>query len=321
MFVNYHRSIKFFSIVLVFVSIISMGYAQNTDYMPNVRYINKNFNGLIVAGIFDVNLRYGDDQNISIMAKDYMKDNIEIKVLNRGYVVIRYKEGAKIEKRSDAPRIDIVVNNLEYLALSGECSLRSVGDFMIKNHARIDVSGASSVRGLNLYSNRNIEINFSGISHIENSNFSAMHMTVNATGVTNMAMNVECTRLDAVVSGSSAVNLSAIAATSSVNVSGASALALNIETHKLDAEASGSSNIKLSGVSQSSNINVSGSSNLDMINMNVENQYVKLTGASRVNAKVNNCATVNCSQGSSFNYTGNGVVEHNKLQGRSSRLL
>lgn len=195
----------------------------------------KTFHSLDVGGAFEVNLRQGSPQSVTITSDDNLLPHIITKVKD-GELEIETK--GNIQNASKLI-VDIVVANIDNLDLSGACKFKTL-DFISSNEMEIESSGASNV-SLQLKCKK-LSLDFSGASNGRIYG-NAKVLDIDASG----ACELDCKKLNAEV----------------VRVEASGACTIDVVAKKtIYVEASGASSVNYSG-NAVADIHTSGASSVD----------------------------------------------------------
>ena len=195
----------------------------------------ESFDGIKIGGAYEVLLRQGENQDITLVTDDNIMENIRVTVTDG---VLKVKSKTDMNNPTEL-KIYITVKDLNSIAISGACEIVGKNTIVTKNIS-IKTSGASEVEmsircsGLKIASSGASELKLSGnteVLEIETSGAT----TIKAEGLTSNQAFVES-------SGASTVKLD-VSESLDAKASGASTI-LYRGNPKVISNESGASNIK-----------------------------------------------------------------------------
>lgn len=159
------KSIGIFAILLLFITSISSGCMLIDGVEGNGRVVTEernvsDFNGIDISNAFEVILKQGSSESLTIEADDNLLELIVTEV--RGGVLKIYSE--KNIRHPKSLKIFLTFKEIDYIDISGAVELTSDGKLTF-DKLEIDGSGASEI-DLELSANR-LDIDFSGASEID----------------------------------------------------------------------------------------------------------------------------------------------------------
>ncbi len=195
----------------------------------------KTFHALDIGGAFEVKLKQGSPQSVTITSDDNLMPHITTKVKD-GELEIDTKGSIQDATKL---KVDIVVENIDELDLSGACNLKTL-DYISSNEMEIECSGAS-----NLYIQlkcKKLDLDFSGASDGEIIG-STKVLDIDASG----ACDLDCSKLN----------------TDVLRIDASGACSIDVMAKKtIYVEASGASSVTYSG-NAVADIHTSGASSVD----------------------------------------------------------
>ena len=202
------------------------------------------FTGINASSLFNITVQRGNTESLVIEADanvlPYVRSEVRNGVLHLYFD--RRLEGRR-SNNFNTPKVTIVMQNLEYVTLSGVGSL-TAEDLFTPDRFRFNGSGVSTL-AINLNTNQ-LEMELSGVSNIEiNANVREL-ASFNSSGVSNISGNLVAERVTFDYSGTGVVALAGSATQSAINASGASHLNLaDFPTRTAVVNVSGSSNVRV----------------------------------------------------------------------------
>lgn len=159
------KSIGIAAILLLFITSISSGCMLIDGVEGNGRVVTEernvsDFNGIDISNAFEVILKQGSSESLTIEADDNLLELIVTEV--RGGVLKIYSE--KNIRHPKSLKIFLTFKEIDYIDISGAVELTSDGK-LIFDEIEIDGSGASEI-DLELEAEK-LEIDFSGASEID----------------------------------------------------------------------------------------------------------------------------------------------------------
>ena len=169
------------------------------------------FDEMSVGGAFDVDVRFGDKQEVAVTIDDNLWDNLEVEV-RRGRLVIEWDESCRPD---DDCHIAITVSRLKAMQIGGAADVE-IHDFDGESF-EFQVSGAAELTMNGKVGDLGIKV--SGAGEIDTRDLQAKHVKVRISGAGNA--NITATEsLDAEVSGVGSIDYWGDPADKSTTVSG-----------------------------------------------------------------------------------------------------
>jgi hypothetical protein len=226
--------------VIIYLGISSFGVFNRNSIKGSGTLLKESrelatFHSLEVGGAFNVTLKQGSPQSVIITTDDNLMPHIITKVKN-GELEI-YTKGSI--QRSTKLTVEIIVQNIDEIDLSGACNLQTT-NYISSNNMEIEGSGASTFK-MQLKCKK-LSLDFSGASNADMIG-STKTLAIIASG----ASSIDCSKLHAEV-----VNIDA---------SGASSVEV-IADKLLTVDASGASSVDYSGKA-SATVETSGASSVE----------------------------------------------------------
>ena len=158
------------------------------------------FHALDVGGAFNIRLKQGSPQSVTVIADDNLQEHIITKVKG-GELDISTKGNIRNAKKLE---IIIVVEHIDDIELSGACNLET-SNFITSNEMEIDCSGASNAKlsvkckkldldfsgaseGTFLGNTKILKVEISGAANLDCENFSADVVDLEASGASNVSI-------------------------------------------------------------------------------------------------------------------------------------
>ncbi len=140
-------------------------------------------NAVSIHGAFDLNVRMGKKQQISVTIDDNLWENLEIKVTN-GVLVMDWEESCRPD--SDCS-IDLVLPHLKEVSVHGACDAE-IDDFKGESFC-FDVHGAADLQIDGEV--EELEIKISGAGDVDAKDLKASHVKVRISGAGNATVFAE----------------------------------------------------------------------------------------------------------------------------------
>lgn len=261
---------KFYLLLLSLLFVSMASNAQKTTTIT--KFEGKPIKGIIVSGAFDIQLSQGENASAKVEINEELVDKLTFTHTGDGIIELNFKSDiAKyFTKTKSRPLAVIVVNQLDFVNVTGACSLIAKGQFTTDNLFRLYSSGNAFVSWI----------------------------------------NVTCQKAVCEVSGNSKIDDCSIKANETVSmvVGGSSKTNCKVTADKLFLNISGTSDMNLTGKANSSEVSTTGTSSLDMLGFDAATQSAELRGISSIKATVNGKANVEIGGTSTYKFTGTGVV-------------
>ena len=230
------------SAALLFILTLSFGCSYAQKVKGNGKSINKtrnvgSFDGVGVAGSFDVYLVEGNEGKLDITVEENLEPYLITEVKN-GNLKIKWKNGMNI-RTSSKTTITVHFKSINSLAMAGSGDI--VGKDKIKSNS-LDLAIAGS---------GDIEVDMA-VERLETA----------ISGSGDMELSGTATEFDAAVSGSGDIEAYDLKVeTAELKISGSGSIGANVEK-EITARVSGSGDIKYKGQPRIEDIKVSGSGNV-----------------------------------------------------------
>ena len=233
---------RLFSISILFISCIAVHAQKFNDPNAELREA-KNFHAISVSSAFDVFISQGDEEIVAVSAsEEKYKPDIKVEVDN-GVLKIRFDKEGKFWKGW----------NSEKLRLRAYIS--------VKNIDKITASGACDIRVQGSLNCDDLTVNLSGASDLKEG---------------------------------------------------------NIKAKKLDADLSGASAMNITGSAEDLHVEASGASDFKGFDFSVDYCDAHANGASRISITVNKELSAHASGASDVHYKGGGLIKEIKTSGASN---
>ena len=275
-------------ILSLLLAITSQLCANNT--------VTKNYNfgnikSIEASSIFAIEVTQGNAKGVRIECDDIFEKHLDIRC-SQGELKLSLTPNARIERnRNEKDQIGIKVylqmQTIEELDLSGASSLKATGVFTT-NELEIDLSGATSVSGLNI-SGKELSVDCSGASTLELEGEFSKEIEADISGASNVKLKVDGNILDA-------------------EVSGAATLTVNGAHNNTSIACSGASKVKMDGHSKYLKSITTGASEFDGKDYAATNGYAEVSGASNAKVKCIKELKVNVSKSSKLTYYMNPTI-------------
>lgn len=262
-------------IILLLTFLLSpRGYGQQLTRLSKFEGVE--IRGLIASGAFDIKLSQGSVGSSVITVRDDLLSKLTYQITPEGYLKLGFMDDVTkyITTSKNRPEAVVVLNSLDYMEISGACSVLANGTFSSSSLAVLKMTGAAYVSWIKLSTERDIFVELSGACKME---------AFEATTVGNV----------------------------NINISGTSNAFARVNCQKALALVSGVSFLELSGQSADSNVSAGGTSAIEMLDFVSPEMIFYVNGLSKVKSYVKEAATVELSGFGSFSYLGPGQVTGN----------
>lgn len=253
----------------------------------NCKFNCKDFSGLELSGIVEVNLVKSDSYKVEITLPNVLKEYLQVWVHN-GVLKIGWNKNipSKLQKELGnwTCKAEIAMPKLRKLEMSGATSLKCDDAFDLgREEISLDLSGASKIKSLNVNAEK-LDAEISGAcSYKLTGNFNEAELDLSGAASGSFKINADKAEVD--VSGAAKTNMDGNFGKIEVDASGACILNLNGKVGKLEVDASGASNVKaMDAEIEDALLETSGTANCSV---NVTNSLMieDATGASHINYK------------------------------------
>lgn len=262
---------KIIIILLLTLFATPWGYGQRLTKLS--KFEGSPLRGIIASGAFDIKLSQGDVSSSTVTVKEDLIDKLTYSLTPDGYLKLGFINDVTkyITTPGNRPEAVVVVSSLDYMEISGACSVLANGSFSSSGLAIFKMAGASYVSWIKLTSDRDIFVEVNGASKLESFEATTSgNVNLNIAGTSNVFARVNCAK-----------NL--------VFVSGVSFL-------------------ELSGTSQNSSVSAGGTSAIEMLDFVAPEMIFYASGLSKIKSYVKEKATVDLSGFGAFSYLGPGEV-------------
>ena len=274
-----------------------VGYPAESMYLTTTSKVDaeyttckfncKDFSGLELSGIVEVNLVKSDSYKVEITLPNVLQEYLQVYV-NNGVLKIGWNKNipSKLQKELGnwTCKAEIAMPKLRKLEMSGATSLKCDDTFDLgREEISLDLSGASKIKSLNVNAEK-LDAEISGAcSYKLTGNFNEAELDLSGAASGSFKINADKAEVD--VSGAAKTNMDGNFGKIEVDASGACILNLNGKVGKLEVDASGASNVKaMDAEIEDALLETSGTANCSV---NVTNSLMieDATGASHINYK------------------------------------
>lgn len=274
-----------------------VGYPAESMYLTTTSKVDaeyttckfncKDFSGLELSGIVEVNLVKSDSYKVEITLPNVLQEYLQVYV-NHGILKIGWNKNipANLQKKLGnwTCKAEIAMPKLRKLEMSGATSLKCDDTFDLgREEISLDLSGASKIKSLNVNAEK-LDAEISGAcSYKLTGNFNEAELDLSGAASGSFKINADKAEVD--VSGAAKTNMDGNFGKIEVDASGACILNLNGKVGKLEVDASGASNVKaMDAEIEDALLETSGTANCSV---NVTNSLMieDATGASHINYK------------------------------------
>lgn len=280
---------KRLALILSALLIMTSSLCANNTVTKNYNF--GNIKSIEASSIFAIEVTQGNAKGVRIECDEVYEKHLDIRC-SQGELKLSLTPNARIERnRNEKDQIGIKVylqmQTIEELDLSGASSLKATGVFTT-NELEIDLSGATSVSGLNI-SGDELSLDCSGASSLELEGEFSKEIEADISGASNVKLKVDGNILDA-------------------EVSGAATLTVNGAHNNTSIACSGASKVKMDGHSKYLKSITTGASEFDGKDYAATNGYAEVSGASNAKVKCIKELKVNVSKSSKLTYYMNPTI-------------
>ena len=247
-----------------------------------------NFTGLDVSWIYQVELTQAPRHGVRVEAPDYLMPFLRIELRGNRLILGVGELPRDVRRRIEGGirnqvRAYVSMLDLTELTMSGASKLTVKGDFSSRKDFRLQLSGATEVRGLNVKgSDANLDL--SGASKLEmGGKFDKL--TVRGSGSIHGIVVIDAKTVD-------------------LNLSGASKLSMKGKYGALTLRGSGAANTEIVGSIEDLDASCSAAAKLSAAQAPVRRAVISFSGASNGTIDVRDELSVNLSGASALNYHG-----------------
>lgn len=274
-----------------------VGYPAESMYLTTTSKVDaeyttckfncKDFSGLELSGIVEVNLVKSDSYKVEITLPNVLQEYLQVYV-NHGILKIGWNKNipANLQKKLGnwTCKAEIAMPKLRKLEMSGATSLKCDDTFDLgREEISLDLSGASKIKSLNVNAEK-LDAEISGAcSYKLTGNFNEAELDLSGAASGSFKINADKAEVD--VSGAAKTNMDGNFGKIEVDASGACILNLNGKVGKLEVDASGASNVKaMDAEIEDALLETSGTANCS-VNVTKSLMIEDATGASHINYK------------------------------------
>lgn len=242
------------------------------------------FNALEVSWIYVVELAQSPTQSVEVEAPDFVMPYLQVKVRNSCLILdvsgMPRDVRRKMERGEHSVRAVVTMPTLTQVEMSGASRLFAVGDFQA-NAFRMELSGASSLKGLQM---------------------SADRANLQCSGASKFQIKGDLVDVKANLSGASKGDLESNGIDLNLDLSGSSKLDLAGFHDKARIEASAVTSVRMKGSLGALQLTGSGAAKIDLMDCPTQDARLELSGAASTKIEVINTLGVELSGGSSCQY-------------------
>ena len=225
--------------LLAVLQIVTLSlFANNTI---TKKYDFGSIKGIEAGSIYEIEVTEGNQRGVTIVCDEAYEEHLDVKYF-QGELILSMKPNVKMIKNKHGIKVTLQMSTIEDIDLSGAAKLTVSGTFKTRE-LEIDLSGASSVKGLQINGNE-LSIDCSGASNIDITGNFSNSIDVEASGASNITITGNCRDLDIEASGASNVQVTGEHKYTEASCSGASAIKLEGSTNYIKSEVSGASSLK-----------------------------------------------------------------------------
>jgi len=253
----------------------------NVDY-TKCKFNCKDFTGLDLSGIVEVNLVKSDSYKVEITLPSVLQEYLLVWVRN-GVLKIGWNKPipAKLQRQLDnwTCKAEIAMPELRKVEMSGATSLRCDDTFDLgRGELSLDLSGASNIKSLNANAGK-LDAEISGASSCKL--YGSYHeVELDLSGASSNNFMIKADKLEA-------------------DVSGATKTSLDGDFGEVELDASGACEVSLKGTIINLEVDASGASNVKAMNAEAENAILETSGAANCSVNVTRSIMIEDATGSS----------------------
>ena len=280
---------QFFTFVAaLFVALLPAAAARenNPDLVLNETrsYQLASFDALEVSWIYHVELAQSPTQSVEVEAPDFVMPYLQVKVRNSCLILdvsgMPKDVRRKMERGEYSVRAVVTMPTLTQVEMSGASRLFAVGEFQA-NAFRMELSGASSLKGLQM---------------------SADRANLQCSGASKFQIKGDLVDVKANLSGASKGDLECNGIELNLDLSGSSKLEMAGFYDKARMEASAATTLRMKGTLGALQLTGSGAARIDLLDCPTQDARLELSGASSTKIEVTGTLGVELSGGSSCQY-------------------
>lgn len=242
------------------------------------------FDAIEVSWIYQVELAQSPAQSVEVEAPDFVMPYLQVKVRNSTLILdtsgLPRDVRRKVERENYSVRAVVSLPAISKVEMSGASRLFAVGAFQ-SNSFRMELSGASSMKGLQM---------------------SADRATLQCSGASKFQIKGDLVEVKANLSGASKGDLESNGIELNLDLSGSSKLELAGFYDKAGMEASAATTIRMKGHLGALELTGSGAAKIDLMDCPTQDASLELSGAASTKIAVNGTLGVELSGGSSCQY-------------------
>lgn len=242
------------------------------------------FDAIEVSWIYQVELAQSPAQSVEVEAPDFVMPYLQVKVRNSTLILdtsgLPRDIRRKVERENYSVRAVVSLPAISKVEMSGASRLFAVGAFQ-SNSFRMELSGASSMKGLQM---------------------SADRATLQCSGASKFQMKGELMDVKADLSGASKGDLESNGLNLNLDLSGSAKLEMAGYYQKVSTEASAASSFRMKGSVEVLDLRGSGAARIDMMDCPIQEAGIELSGASSARIEVMEKLGAELSGGASCQY-------------------
>ena len=253
----------------------------DVDY-TKCKFNCKDFTGLDLSGIVDVNLVKSDSYKVEVTLPSVLQEYLLVWVRN-GVLKIGWNKPipSKLQRQLDnwTCKAEIAMPELRKVEMSGTTSLRCDDTFDLgRGELSLDLSGASHIKSLKANAGK-LDAEISGASScITYGSFHEVELDLSGASSNNFMIKTD--KLEA-------------------DISGATKVSLDGDFGKVELDASGACEVNLKGTIGTLEVDASGASNVKALNAETENAVLETSGASNCSVNVTRSIMIEDATGAS----------------------
>lgn len=196
---------KFLLTLFSLLFVTSFSYAQSSVI---TKYEGENLKGVVVSGAFDVNIKLGTETKVEVTMLDEVAGKVTYELTDDNYVRLSYgsNTGSVFVSKKKRPRAEIVLNELEYLKLSGDAVLIGSGTFTTDKFV-MNVSG-SAFASFVLVDCEEFSFTADGANKVEDIKINAsVSAAITSAGSSSVDISGSAPKVKAIASATSSMNL------------------------------------------------------------------------------------------------------------------
>lgn len=254
----------------------------------------RQFNSVDISHVWNVQVRYGSRQSVSLSYSEELKPYIIAEVKN-GELELSFDGDALSRKLRNR------MNHVGYNNGEGTYIMEAV--ITSPDLESIEASGAVNITCDGKFSADEFSVDLSGAANMSDLQVSASRVNLEVSGAGKLhVLFVEATDCDLDFSGAASVTIDGNIRNVETDFSGACNVTMTGKYGRLNLDASGAGDIKLKGTAETLAVDASGACNIRSRELNCSDVFVSGSGASVITVNPSNSISIDISGATSLSY-------------------